>query len=413
MAFNFNNLFKSKKKKTEIIETSRYTFTKNLLPEELIVYKKTVENINKFWRAFVENEEKLNDRFKGKSEFDIVQFINSNLQVISPYIMWEFGHALDSKGHRLVLSSESRKYLRPLVELIIEKAPVIDNWEFYSYRPLEDFKSALQTVAARTQGNLDNLFFQIYINEYNQIDLFFVRDTCKSDNDFNQTYNEVFVALETLIGEENLDKWIGLIDVNFKHQKDNNDIYPIEKLQEYVINEITKMKLSMPVSFYYERWQNVEWGAYEIENVENAANYSDKKDMITAISMDFKLTNTILAGVPFYSERFSTKEIFCYLKIDNLGVDNENSTETRAVYEDKLNEVLISNALGCTIGGGTGYRYAYIDFALADFEEGIHAIRAAMIVSKITKKAWIQFPDLDKKTEWIGIYNDTPIPFMD
>lgn len=411
MAFNFNNLFK-KKKQEPILETCRYTFTNKLLPIEQSVYNTKIHQIEKFWKAFKIQEETICERFENKNDFDLAKFIISNITPISKHIMWEFGPALNSNGHRLVLSAESRKDLRPLVELLVQKAPLLENWEFHSYRPAEDFENAILTVQARTNGNLDDLFFQIYINEFNQIDLFFIRETCKSDNDFNQAKNDVFVALETLIGEEKLDKWIGVIEVNLIKQKDNDEVFPIEKLQEFIFNEITKMELSLPTNSYFDRWQDSKWGNYELNEVVKKDNYSRKEDLLFTIAMDFKVMNTQLAGIPFYGERFSRKETFCYLKIDGLNIDTESPEKIRADLEDKLNEILILNALGCTIGGGVGYRHSYIDFALADLEEGVHAIRAAMITSGITKNAWILFQDLDKQTEWIGIYEDTPVPFM-
>lgn len=414
MAINFNHLFKKKEKKVLKNIIPRYLFTSNHLDEEKNLYDSSIKKINEFWQAFIENEENIWKRFKNENQFDVAKFINKHLTPISKHIMWEFGPALNNNNsHRLVLSSESKKEYRPLVEKFIEKAPLLENWEFYTYRPSEDLENAKATVQARTGGNLNDLFFQIYINEYNQIDLFFIRETCKSDQDFNQAFNDVFVALETLIGEEYLDKWIGLIEVDLQKQKDNSEVYPIEKLQDYVVNEIMKMKLTLPTNFYYDRWQDSKWTSFEIAKPKKQENYYSKDDLLFAISMDNKILATTLSNIPFYNERFAEKETFCYIKIDGLGVETESPEKVRAVYEDVLNEVLIQNGLGCTIGGGTGLRYSYIDIALADLEEGIHAIRAALLMKNITKNAWIFFFDLDRKTEWIGIHNNSPRPFLE
>jgi hypothetical protein len=59
------------------------------------------------------------------------------LQAIHPSLMWEYGSAMRQPGHRLVITPESRRFLRPMVRTILERAPKIAGWEFYPYRLAE------------------------------------------------------------------------------------------------------------------------------------------------------------------------------------------------------------------------------------------------------------------------------------
>jgi hypothetical protein len=89
------------------------------------------------------------------------------------------------------------------------------------------------------------------------------------------------------------------------------------------------------------------------------------------------------------------------------------SFKDKSEIEDALDAILMSNRLGCVIGGGTGRRYSYIDLALIDLKQGIDAIRRVLVEGKIPKRSWIQFFDSTLAQEWVGIYDDSPPPPME
>ena len=74
--------------------------------------------------------------------------------------------------------------------------------------------------------------------------------------------------------------------------------------------------------------------------------------------------------------------------------------------------MLIPAGLGCQIGGGTGWRYSYVDLALTDVEKGIEAVRARLRAGNVPRRSWIQFFNAEWEQEWIGIYPDSPPPPM-
>jgi hypothetical protein len=80
--------------------------------------------------------------------------------------------------------------------------------------------------------------------------------------------------------------------------------------------------------------------------------------------------------------------------------------------EDALDAVLKPDKLGCSIGGGTGLRYSYIDLALTAVDQGIKRIRHALQAGNVRRRSWIQFFDSDLAAEWVGVYDDSPPPPM-
>lgn len=91
------------------------------------------------------------------------------------------------------------------------------------------------------------------------------------------------------------------------------------------------------------------------------------------------------------------------------------STIKWAVYEampNEQNEALMKEKLGCVIGGGTGLRYSYIDFALVNFAKAIEIIQKILQIGKLTKRSWILFHNTVYQSQWIGVWDDSPPPPM-
>src|SRR5262249_27229430 len=157
-----------------------------------------------------------------------------HLQSIHPHLMWEFGPAVNGDGHRLVITPEAAKHLRPLTETILERAPNIKGWEFYGYRLPEDLENTKLTVEARSKGDIDNVLFAARIGDHNLVDLTFYSPRIGSERD-RDALNDAFVATETLLGEERLDKWIGLIEVApLPSGRKRSGMLPLNKLVDRV-----------------------------------------------------------------------------------------------------------------------------------------------------------------------------------
>ena len=364
--------------------------------------------IEDWWIAFQSKAADIQAIFSQKAEWDLPQWMADHLNAIHPELMWEFGPAVQTEGHRLVITAEVRRDLRPLVSAILQRAPKIDGWEFYGYRLPESYEMALQTVEVRTGGDISKTAFQAVAAEFNQIDLIFYGEGYSEENE--QANNDVFVAIETLLGEELLDKRIGAIEVAPLSASAGQELFHIEFLKQQVDLLIGEIQNRLPDKPYYQNYQEEEWTAFELEP-EQAEEYPLQWDLLAGVSMLPEIWENGHADMAFDSVRFSKcGETFCYVKMDGAdGLDEEHFTD-RGDIEEALNNALREANLGCVFGGGTGVKYSYVDLALTNIAQGAEIVKQILQQGNIHKRSWIQFYDTDLQARWIGIYEDSPTP---
>ncbi|MEE9586810.1 MAG: hypothetical protein V3V97_02135, partial [Hyphomicrobiaceae bacterium] len=97
--------------------------------------------IDQWWRAFEAKHESLDRVFSRKETWDLPQWMNDNLGAVHRELMWEYGPGLEG-GHRLVITPETSRSLRPMVDTLLAQAPTIPGWEFYPYRLRETVDEA-------------------------------------------------------------------------------------------------------------------------------------------------------------------------------------------------------------------------------------------------------------------------------
>lgn len=376
--------------------------------------------IKKWWEAFQKHHKYIISSLsqKGSGYFDLPSWMNKHLQSINPRLMWEFGPGIKKK-HRLIITPESYAELRPLVRYLLEQSPCFAQWEFYEYRLPESFEETLITMQQRVGWiYISDIRFQLSIGKFNQIDCkFYLPFPVEEKN----AKGNLFILLETLLGEEILDKWVGLIKVeqpkknifNRMIRSKNKEGADIRKLKSdfNMLIESVKSEYSRP---YHTVIEKAEWSLMEMQPKEQE-DYLDKQDLFVSPFIAGRLFPATCEGKQyFYSERFSNnKEIFLYIKIDGTAEDfNQGIFQDRASMEDALGKLLSKDEIGCVVGGGTGIRYYYTDLAVTDFERSLEVIKNTLQKGKLTKRSWILFHDADLQSEWIGVYPDSPKPPM-
>lgn len=368
------------------------------------------ERIDAWWSAFREKADDMDALFTGKMEWDLGEWMQDHLQEIHPHLMWEFGPAAQQAGHRLVITPESFRHLRPLVSQLIRQAPRLDGWEFYAYRLPESLDMTLRTVEARTGGDIQQTRFQATVGDFNRVDLFFFADHYTPDDE--DALNDVFVATETLVGEEILDHWIGGIEVDTLPSRGKQDLRSIGDLKSAVDDRIREIRESLPACPLFQLGDEQEWTLFKLEP-EELDDYPEQFDIFVGKAMLPAMWQNAHSGAPFDSERFSRfDETFCYVKIDGTqGVDEEKFAD-KSEIEDALDTALRQHELGCFVGGGTGLKYSYVDLALVDVDRGVEVVRQVLREGNIPKRSWILFYDTDLQARWIGIWEDGPPPPM-
>lgn len=368
------------------------------------------KKIAAWWTEFSAATQRIEALFNQKAKWDLPAWMQAHLGAIDPHLMWEFGPARNGAGHRLVITPETARHLRPLTDAVLTRAPRLDGWEFYPHRPPEDLAQVKRTVQGRTGGDLTDVQTSASIGDHNLIDLVY-HSPHTEDEDDEQATHDAFVATETLMGEERLDKWIGGINVAPMPAKKKPGLVPLERLAECVNALIGQVKDQAPTSFL-QFTETATWSIFKVEP-EEADDYPAQLDMLIGKSAHQPLWFAAHSAALFCSERFSKcGETFCYVKIDGTqGLDEEKFAD-KSEIEDALDEVLKPAKLGCYVGGGTGLRYSYVDLALTDVDKGIAAVKKRLREGNVPKRSWILFCDDYLAAEWVPIYDDSPPPPM-
>jgi hypothetical protein len=358
--------------------------------------------------------------FSNKSNWDLPEWMVRQLGAVHPELMWEFGRSIQAKGTRLVITPESSHHLRPLVHDLLERAPTIKNWEFYGHRLIEDLESARQTVEDRVARDISDFKFRASIGDGNNVDLTFSAPSITSQGD-RRAFEAAFIATESLLGEECLNDWVGILEVvpwpglptiDQLAKKQAGRFLSLDHLKSTVDSLIAHIQEQLSRTPYFELDDESPWNMWELKPDEQD-DYGEQEDLFVGLSANPLQWIAGRSRQRFCSKRFSgCGETFCYVKVDRYQGWSEDGFADKSEIEDALNEVLVPAKLGSHMGGGTGLRYLYVDLALTDVDKALDVIRARLQAGKAPIRTWIQFYDSDWKAEWVGVYDDTPPPPM-
>src|SRR5437773_4843875 len=211
----------------------RWLFADPRNPQEAEHVRRKLAAIDGWWQAFQSKASDIDALFKRRSEWDLPRFMEDTLQAIHPALMWEFGSAMRQPGHRLIITPESQRWLRPVVRSILEKAPKITGWEFYPYRLAETAEQTIQAVEARVGVNITGALIDTSVAPGRKVVLYYSFPQLPDLDDETATH-AALVATETLMGEQVLDTWIGTIDLLENKEASPNRLLPLERAQATV-----------------------------------------------------------------------------------------------------------------------------------------------------------------------------------
>lgn len=366
-----------------------------------------IRAIDAWWGAFRAKTGDLDAYFNGSKKWDLGQWMEDHLQAIDERIMWEFGPGLHG-GHRLVITPEVNRELRPLVDTILERAPALQGWEFYGYRLAESVAQAERMLEARGLISLAKAHALVALGKHNRVDLTFYSPDFKGSKD-QDALNAAFVATEVLLGEQVLDTWVGAVSVE-KSTELAPGVIALADVRETVDGYVSRLKADLPDKPAWQLPEDTHWTMWELKP-QKSENYPQQLDLFVGKSMYPDMWVAAHSGVIFHSERFSKHgELFCYVKIDGSVDLTGEKFQDKAQIEDAIDASLKEAKAGAVVGGGTGLRYSYIDLALADPEKGIRHVINVLREGNISKPAWILFFDDIYSYEWIGVWDDSPAP---
>lgn len=371
--------------------------------------RKTVsDRMDAWWREFAKRHADIAAFFAGKSTMDLPAWMQQHLQAIHPALMWEYGPALKRNGDRLVITPESRYALRPLVEEILKRAPALPGWEFYGHRPAVAPPEALGLAEGRTGRKPALTTAAAARGTFNRIDLTFTSPAVKTEEDVEAAFHEAFILAESLLGEDVLDTWVGVVRVAPWKAAPAGAVAH-KDLRREVDRLVAAVRDALPKDPVHRFSQAGKWSLLKLKPDEQA-DYPAQDDLFVAKAMNVKLWENGRSRAFFSSSRWSrTGETFCYVKLDGRKADQEAFPD-KAAIEDALEAALRKANLGCHVGGGTGKIYSYVDLAVTDLEKAVPVIRETLQKGKVDRRSWILFYDSTLAWEWIGVWDDSPPP---
>jgi hypothetical protein len=336
------------------------------------------QRIDNFWTAFAQQVSRSPEDVQ-----TIPLWLNEQINLLQKGLSWDVG-PWNSGKYNLAITCEDRYQLRPLVDEIIRKAPVLDGWTYSATRPPIPTEMVANVFQSRTGKTLPACTVSCAPANLNFIDIEFRL----SPNVQKVSQEELFALLEIILGEEFLQIWIG--DIRFEKKFFGNifgtkfQSIQLSDLREHCENLVDSiLQSSTPSTFYFEQ-AKPERGA--LVNLLGHPEMSSI-DRLTSNTFHPGITKATLAK-RFWSERYSRRgETFCYLKIDAA-----YDVAQRYEVENGLDEFLRSEKLGCVWGGGSGLKSAFIDVVFADFDNSLPPLKEYLARKNIS--ASLSFYDL-------------------
>lgn len=394
----------------------RWDFLEPPTPEDVIAGAQVHDAIARWWTTFAEHEAAIVASFRRDGPpFDLPRFMAEHLHAVHPKLMWEFGPPWRGTGHRLVVTPEHRRTLRPLTRALLRAAPALEGWEFFEYR-LPDPESVESMVRARVKLDLEEhpLRGLAALGGSHHIHLTVAADGV---HDVDRLRHATFVALETLLGEELLDTWIGAVEAVEPPALEGAQGKPWTGLTG-LKQAIERLKAAALTSLADRPWfeadlDQVGFEGYRLRappgQASNDEDAPERDDVLAGSSCVPTLVRSL--GRSFSSARASRfDETFCYLKLERRPEIPGVVHPDREELENALDAELRPKRLGATIGGATGRRYTYIDLALSDVRGAIPRIQAALRAADVPIRSWLLFFDDVWRDEWVGVWPDTPPP---
>lgn len=377
-------------------------------PGEEEARARVLARIDGWWRAFASNARHLEAHFTLGARFDVAGFMASELGAVAPELTWELGRGLQG-GRRLVITPNGHRYLRPLVSVLLGRAPTLNGWEFHAWRPAEPLAEARASAEARTGLRTPaDCRVQLRQNEHGLVQAR-VRSRAFTGPEDLEGRKLCVALLEALAGEELTDAWVGelvlqrtpLVSITF-----GGAWTPLEFLVPSLRGAMAQHLARLPSKPLWEETERT-WTRLGLK-AETGPDFPERGDVVRARTCVPRMWVNFHTGLPFDSCRHSrVGETFCYLKLE--GTEHAGFVAPGAL-EAVLHAALVEARLGCVVGAAPGLVYSYIDLALTDVPRALALLLPRLREARVPLRSWLLFFDDALGAEWVGVYDETPPP---
>jgi hypothetical protein len=339
------------------------------------------------------------------------------LGAIDPELEWEVSVGKDCG--RVLLATGGEPRLRTLIEILIEHAVPPRGWSWAAGRSAQPFATAIAKVARVTGIDLERARVRVGFVRAHLLELLVFSPRFSGSHD-EVAERAALLAVEALLGEELMERWIGQVAVAPLSRGGSLRVYdqaesatsnlPLAELLPTVSHAIGSLYEGFPAAPCHARDRGGDWTMLEAEATP-ASDWPRQDDLVVATTMMPEMLRSFLCEPRFWSGRFSAHgESFCYVKVDQRGLQNEQRLAQRSGLEDALDAALAPAAIGSVVGNGIGVRYGYVVLALEQLSAGLTSVREVCRAAGVAKRSWILFCDAQLEGEWLPIWPDSPPP---
>lgn len=383
---------------------ARWRFADKYNQKELDTKKSTVAKIDAFWLDFQKDAERLKRDQQVTRGQCVVDFITRRLPKIHESIMWEAG-ADDENSEKLsiVFTAEGKGEIEPIIETMLEKAPEISGWTFGRSR----FPLAADLVECGFKARADHDLIQFdshcKATETNLVDVIISSPTFSGDNQ-TPDLADAFILAEIILGERNLDDWIGLIETRKSSDAIVFSSNPTESITKFKIAFQDQKDLvieRLPKEPYHLLPLREETTVMSLENT--------KAPRVTFLTKFPEVLKAVMKP-RFQSNHFSKHgERFGYLRAENAKRFADGNE--RDILENEIDKALTESKIGKVIGSGFGLpETIFIDIVFFDIDTAIPILRTICDSHKLPENTKLRFYDRDWEYEWVGMFPYSKAP---
>lgn len=367
-------------------------------PYDFFAMRQSTETRNaiaRFWEAFSEHADRLDEAFNSKDSAQIQDLVSvmEELRTISPNLMWEFGPS--ERGHALCVTAEWRDELRPLARLVRQMAPDLPRWEFIDARRADNLAWVTpENFANRFREDLAIQMIEVNLNDRGRIDLI-----AKGKGEADHLGQQALSVATMALGEEVERDWVGFVDgealksggLSFLRKSSQPHFDPAEFV-EHFHTEIEQAKSAMSEVPYSQL--SIEERAVSIFEVNKLPEDHPRSDLFMFSGTDETYARAVLRASRFSSRCYSRHdEWFLYLRIPRTMDATFDDVADRYEIENLLHERLTAEGIGGFVAGGHGQEAIYIDLALRDVDLGVALIHQILADKPYAQEATLHLMD--------------------
>lgn len=191
--------------------------------------------IGNFWGWFEQNEARITSLFTPTPDSRIFRETSANVGTLGAGLGWEIGPGLKQESLFVISPNRDAARLR-ITKAVVEKAPIVEGWEFHAAKPPKNWRHQLETKLGSDVIKLDFTDWKYLLTSYNRgefYDLALIPDRrYRWSNDILSRCGVLFV--EGAIGEELLIERIGKIRVRTSAGARAADLTPCPYLRDHL-----------------------------------------------------------------------------------------------------------------------------------------------------------------------------------